>query len=83
MAEFLPKKSRVPRRFCAKCHSYLAEDARPTIGLFALPLGLADHASVDKIYAPAQHIFFDSRVIDVDDSLPKFMQMPGGPKFGE
>jgi len=82
MAERKPKNSRLPRRFCAKCHTYVAEDARPALGVFALPLGLVD-PTPDKMYWPQVHIFYDSRVIDAEDSLPKFMQMPGGKKFGE
>jgi hypothetical protein len=63
IVEHKPANSKVPRRFCAHCHTYLAEDARPVLGVFALPLGLAD-PKVDVAYAPTQHIFYDSRVID-------------------
>ena len=74
--DFIPPNSKVPRRFCKKCGSYVAEDARPVLGVFALPLGLCQEAP-DKKYMPAQHIFWDSRVLSPDDSLPKYMQMPG------
>ena len=82
MVDYKPANSKVPRRFCASCRTYVAEDARPVLGVFALPLGLTD-PQPDKIYWPTQHIFYDSRVIDVSDKLPKFMQMPGGPQFHE
>jgi len=48
----------VPRRFCKKCSSYIAEDARPVLGVYALPLGLCDQGSVDPIYLPKFHIFY-------------------------
>lgn len=52
--------------------------------VYALPVGL----SQDKInpkYAPAQHIFYDSRIVDVSDTLPKYVKMPvssSGEPFG-
>jgi hypothetical protein len=77
--DFIPPKSKVPRRFCKKCSSYIAEDARPVLGIYALPLGLCQDP-VEKIYRPAQHIFYDSRIIEIDDSLPKYLQLPNGPR---
>ena len=60
--DFIPPKSRVPRRFCAKCSSYIAEDARPVLGVYALPIGLCQ-GPVEKIYRPNQHIFYGSRIM--------------------
>ena len=54
--DYTPPNSRVPRRFCKKCGTYIAEDARPVLGVYALPLGLC--SEVDKIYWPKQHIFY-------------------------
>jgi len=77
--EFLPAGSKVPRRYCKKCNSYIAEDARSVLGVFALPIGLCQD-KVPEIYTPKQHIFYDSRIVDVSDTLPKYMQMPDGPR---
>lgn len=77
--DFIPPGSRVPRRFCKKCSSYIAEDARPVLGVFALPLGLCQEP-VEAKYRPAQHIFYTSGVLKVDDSLPKYEKMPDGPR---
>ena len=77
--DYIPPNSRVPRRFCKKCSTYIAEDARPVLGIYALPIGLCQEMP-DKKYRPAQHIFYDSRIIDVDDSLPKYLKLPDGPR---
>lgn len=60
--DHLPPNSKVPRRFCKKCSTYLAEDARPVLGVFALPIGLSQDP-IEKQYRPAQHIFYDSRIV--------------------
>ena len=75
MRDYIPPNSKVPRRFCKKCGSYLAEDARPVLGIWALPLGLSQDP-VDAKYAPAQHIFYASRIVDVSDDLPKYDELP-------
>jgi len=77
--DFTPPNSKVPRRYCKKCGSYLAEDARPVLGVYALPIGLCSEP-INPKYAPAQHIFYDSRIVDVTDTLPKYLQMPDGPR---
>jgi len=77
--DYTPSGSRVPRRYCKQCGSYIAEDARPVLGVYALPIGLCQDP-VDPIYAPKQHIFYDSRICDVSDTLPKFVTMPDGPR---
>jgi hypothetical protein len=77
--ERTPANSKVPRRFCNGCGTYVCEDARPVLGVYCLPVGLCD--AVGKAYAPTQHIFWDSRIVEAfDDSLDKWMQMPGGAK---
>ncbi len=73
--EYLPAKSRVPRRYCKLCGSYVAEDARTVLGVFALPIGLST-GMVDKVYHPTQHIFWDSRICDVPDSKSFEEQQP-------
>jgi hypothetical protein len=77
--DYIPPNSRVPRRFCKKCGTYIAEDARPVLGVYALPIGLCQDP-VEPKYRPAQHIFYGSRIISVDDSLPKYEKMPDGPR---
>mmetsp|Transcript_22680 Transcript_22680/g.64443 ORF Transcript_22680/g.64443 Transcript_22680/m.64443 type:complete len:82 (+) Transcript_22680:126-371(+) len=79
MREYTPPNSRVPRRYCKKCGSYVAEDARPVLGLFALPIGLCS-GPIDDKFKPRQHIFYDSRIVDVGDDLPKWVTMPDGPR---
>lgn len=44
------------------------------LGVYALPIGLCD--TVDAVYAPAQHIFYGSRIIDSSDKLPKYKELP-------
>ena len=77
--DYTPPGSKVPRRYCKECGSYVAEDARPVLGVYALPIGLCSDP-VPDIYRPKVHIFYDSRIVDVDDSLPKYLQMPDGPR---
>ena len=69
--DYTPPNSKVPRRFCKKCGTYVCEDARPVLGVFALPIGLSQDP-VDKMYAPSCHIFYNSRIADVSDTLPKY-----------
>jgi len=80
IVDFKPTNSKVPRRYCRKCHSYLAEDARPVLGVYALPCGLSKD-KIDPIYQPKQHIFYGSRILDVTDDLPKWEEMPDGKRI--
>ena len=50
------------------------------LGLYALPIGLCQDNVSKSVYAPKVHIFYDSRIIDIDDSLPKYLKMPDGPR---
>lgn len=45
------------------------------LGVYALPIGLCQDV-VDAKYRPAQHIFYGSRIVSVDDSLPKCVTNP-------
>ena len=55
--------------------TYIAEDARPVLGVYALPVGLSAE-KIDKCYEPAVHIFYGSRILDVTDNIPKWDTMP-------
>jgi len=78
--DYVPPNSKVPRRYCKLCGSYVAEDARPVLGVYALPIGLCQEP-VAEIYRPKQHIFYDSRIVDVSDTLPKYLKMPDGERY--
>ena len=58
---------------CAKCGGCLANH-KPKVNMTVVyPMTLAGSGLA---YRPAFHIFYDERVMDVADGLPKFAQMP-------
>ena len=76
-----PPNSRNPRKYCAKCNDYLGEDVTRTLGALALPVHLAESKGqqhVHESYRPNHHIFYDDRVEDAVDDLPKWKTVPQG-----
>lgn len=70
------------RHFCAACGDILfAEDA---LGFRLIPgpaLAHAGHGTVPERFAPIMHVNYSQRQFDVADSLPKYLERPGGPMY--
>eukprot|EP00854_Cymbomonas_tetramitiformis_P026575 gene26575-32628_t len=82
MAKETPNGSKNVRMHCRSCGDYVAEDARATLGVYALPLSLSDESSELGAYRPNMHIFYGSRAVDADDHLPKWETLPQGKLLG-
>ena len=64
---------------CEKCGGCVA-NIKPTVSMIVVyPMTLTGPGTAFK-YKPAFHIFYQERVMDVSDGLPKFADMPE--KFG-
>jgi hypothetical protein len=60
---------------CSKCGGCIA-NLKPTMGMTAVyPMTLAGPEDTFK-FEPAFHIFYEERVMDVSDGLPKFVDVP-------
>tara|TARA_B110000208_G_scaffold61188_1_gene79562 strand:+ start:26 stop:1039 length:1014 start_codon:yes stop_codon:yes gene_type:complete len=55
---------------CGSCGTYLGVDAERLLGLVALNLDAS--ADVGSTYLPNHHLFYDDRVVNVKDELPKW-----------
>lgn len=72
----LPTGSRNLRYYCRICDDYIGENAMAPLGLYMLPLRGA--SNVHESYLPNHHIFYDFRVQDITDELPKWSTLPDG-----
>jgi hypothetical protein len=72
----MPKNSSNPHYFCpCDKKQYLGVDATRLLGFVALNLKLAEGYTSNTIpdaYRPNHHVFYDDRVVDVIDGLPKW-----------
>ncbi len=71
------------RHFCTACGDVLF--VVNALGFRAVPHALlmhAYHGSVPALYAPVMHLHYAQRKLDVQDDLPKYLERPGGPRFG-
>ena len=60
---------------CSECGGCVA-NLKPTLGMIVVyPMTLALPATNFR-FTPAMHIFYAERVMDVNDGLPKFADMP-------
>ena len=58
---------------CTQCGGGVANEI-PDLGMIVVyPMTLADS---DFTFEPAMHIFYDERVMDLNDGLPKFADAP-------
>jgi len=64
-----PAGSANTRLRCARCDSYVGEDASATLGVLAVPL--ASMRQPPAACLPNMHIFYASRARDAHDALPK------------
>ncbi|KAF4751039.1 Pyridine nucleotide-disulfide oxidoreductase domain-containing protein 2 [Perkinsus olseni] len=58
--------------YCGECSEYIAGGAVNTLGMFTLPTS----EDADCEYLPTMHIFYEDRVEDVEDPLPKWSALP-------
>ncbi|KAF4691110.1 Pyridine nucleotide-disulfide oxidoreductase domain-containing protein 2 [Perkinsus olseni] len=58
--------------YCGECSEYIAGGAVNTLGMFTLPTS----EDADCEYLPTMHIFYENRVEDVEDPLPKWSALP-------
>ncbi|KAF4732328.1 Pyridine nucleotide-disulfide oxidoreductase domain-containing protein 2, partial [Perkinsus olseni] len=58
--------------YCGECSEYVAGGAVNTLGMFTLPTS----EDADCEYLPTMHIFYENRVEDVEDPLPKWSALP-------
>ena len=56
---------------CKSCATYLGVDAERLLGLVALNLDAVPRG-VSAEYRPNHHLFYDDRVVEVEDALPKW-----------
>jgi hypothetical protein len=57
---------------CALCGTLIADDGRNMWLAFPTQFDFGSPARVPESFKPTCHIFYDQRVIDVDDGLPKW-----------
>ncbi|KAF4674982.1 Pyridine nucleotide-disulfide oxidoreductase domain-containing protein 2 [Perkinsus chesapeaki] len=72
MKEVYPEGGKNSRIYCGECSEYIAGGAVNTLGMFTLPTD----ADSDIEYHPTMHIFYQDRVEDVQDPLPKWSTLP-------
>ncbi|KAF4658704.1 Pyridine nucleotide-disulfide oxidoreductase domain-containing protein 2 [Perkinsus olseni] len=72
MKEVYPDGGTNSRIYCGECSEYIAGGAVNTLGMFTLPTS----EDADCEYLPTMHIFYENRVEDVEDPLPKWSALP-------
>lgn len=70
------------RYWCVDCGAILFNTNR--YGFIVVPMALlrkANDGRVPEDLTPLMHLFYASRVVDIDDPLPKFLEGTNGPLF--
>jgi hypothetical protein len=70
--ETLRKPPAIPRGFCRSCGCFVVaySKALPFFALAFVPVAL--YPAEVKLPEPAMHVFYESRVSDIDDDLPRY-----------
>jgi len=79
LTEYTPENSKLVRKYCANCGSFVLCDMLNAYGVLGVTLGLCD--TVPAGYAPTFHGFYGSRVVDFDDSLTKYKEWTDSEKI--
>ena len=72
----------VSRLRCAKCFSPVLAKLKAGGGKDVVPLAIFDRSLIPASWSPQHHMHYGSRVLDVDDGLPKFVGRFGGERCG-
>lgn len=72
----LKKPPALQRGFCRSCGCFLMADTStlPIISLAFVPV--ARYPEEAQLPAPDMHVYYESRVADIDDELPKYNKWP-------
>jgi hypothetical protein len=68
---------------CARCRSPIADEGRRMFLAFGPLFDFGFPPRVPPAFAPSCHIFYGSRVIDVDDGKPKYLGQKGSSPLWE
>ncbi|MBL0162590.1 MAG: GFA family protein [Xanthomonadales bacterium] len=81
---FKHPNGQMQRHFCLVCGDVVC--STNGLGLKSIPNQLiaANHAgNMPERYRPTVHLHYSSRLMDVHDELPKYLERPGGPLYIE
>ena len=65
------------KRSCEICHSPIADEGRRMFLAFGPLLDFGLSRQIPEAFRPSCHIFYGSRVFDVDDDTPKYLGHKG------
>ena len=83
LASFAYPGRKLVRFFCSQCGETLFNSNRFDLRVAASTLFVKRLGSLPAGFEPEKHLFYGSRVLDVSDSLPKYLEGVDGPLFGE
>jgi len=83
LASFSYPDRKLVRFFCRQCGETLFNSNRFDLRVVPSTLFVKRLGRLPAGFEPEKHLFYGRRVLDVSDSLPKYLEGVDGPLFGE